>query len=71
MDPLHFIFSIIHNRIKFHINNIYNLNNNKDNIEKFFTIPYVNTISERFTPRFNMFNLYLSLTCSIANWLLP
>ena len=48
--PLHFISLTIHNRIKFHINNINSLNNNKDDTERFFIIPYVNTISERFTP---------------------
>ena len=60
--PLHFIFSTIHNRIKFHINNINSFKNNKDGTEKFFTIPYVNTISERFTPIVNTFNCKLAFT---------
>ena len=60
--PLRFIFSTIHNRIKYHINKINNLNKNKDDTEKkFFTIPYVNMISERFI---------LLLICLIVNWLL-
>ncbi|KAG5314520.1 MOS1T transposase, partial [Pseudoatta argentina] len=37
--PLHFIFSTIHNSIKYHINNINSLNNNKDDTERSFTIP--------------------------------
>ena len=59
---LRFIFSTIHNRIKYHINKINNLNKNKDDTEKkFFTIPYVNTISERFIPIVNMCNCKLAL----------
>ena len=61
--PLRFIFSTIHNRIKYHINKFNNLNKNKDDTEKkFFTIPYVNTISERFIPIVNMFNCKLAFT---------
>ena len=63
--PLSFIFSTIHNRIKYHINKFNNLNKNKDDTEKkFFTIPYVNTISERFIPIVNicMFNCKLAFT---------
>ena len=56
--PLRFIFSTIHNRIKYHINKINNLNKNKDDTKRFFMIPYVNTISERFI---------LLLTCLIVN----
>ena len=38
------------------------MNNNKDDTEKFFSIPYVNTISDRFTPIVNMFNCKLAFT---------
>ena len=38
------------------------MNKNKDDIERFFTIPYVNTISERFIPIVNMFNCKLAFT---------
>ncbi|KAG5309762.1 COX1 oxidase, partial [Acromyrmex insinuator] len=60
--PLRFIFSTIHNRIKYHINKINNLNKNKNDTERFFTIPYVSTISERFVPIVNMFNCKLTFT---------
>ena len=58
MNTLHFIFLTIHNKIKFHITIFIICINNK-NIEKFFTISYVNIISERFTPIVNMFNCKL------------
>ncbi|KAG5309544.1 DEN1B protein, partial [Acromyrmex insinuator] len=61
--PLSFIFSTIHNRIKYHINKFNNLNKNKDDSGgRFFTIPYVNTISERFIPVVNMLNCKLAFT---------
>ena len=65
--PLHFIFSSIHNKIKFHIKNISkdkNVNNNK-----FFTILFVNTISEKFKSIGNIYMLNCKLAFTIPNTL--
>ena len=52
---------MILNRIKFYIHNKNTTNNNKVK-DKFFAIPYVNSISEKFLPLGNMFNSKLAYT---------
>ncbi|KYQ59927.1 hypothetical protein ALC60_01023 [Trachymyrmex zeteki] len=61
--PLDFIFSSIQKRIKFHINKSGTVE--KKIKEKFFTIPYVSSVSERFAPIAN--RCHCKLAFSIPN----
>ena len=56
--PLSFIFSTIEKRLKFHIHNKHIIHNLRIR-EKFFTIPYVKSISESFSSIFNIFHCKL------------
>ncbi|KYQ57302.1 hypothetical protein ALC60_03737 [Trachymyrmex zeteki] len=58
--PLEFVFSAIHKRIKFHINKSGTVE--KKIKEKFFMIPYVNSVSEKFTPIANRFHCKLAFS---------
>ena len=59
--PLSFIFSTIKSRLKFHIHNkdITHYSREKD---KYFTIPYVKSISESFLPISSMFHCKLAFS---------
>ncbi|KYN12201.1 hypothetical protein ALC57_15633 [Trachymyrmex cornetzi] len=59
--PLSFIFSTIWERIKFHIHNRGSTRNIKV-ADKYFTIPYVRSISESFLPISSMFHCKLAFT---------
>ena len=65
-NPLSFIFSTIKSRLKFHIHNkdIIHYSREKD---KYFTIPYVKSISESFLPISSIFHCKLAF--SIPNTL--
>ncbi|KYQ46473.1 hypothetical protein ALC60_14570, partial [Trachymyrmex zeteki] len=65
--PLEFVFSSIKKRIKFHIDS----NNgtvDKKVKEKIFTIPYVNSVPEKFTPIANRFHCKLIFSISNSLW---
>ncbi|KYN04663.1 hypothetical protein ALC62_04467 [Cyphomyrmex costatus] len=64
--PLSFIFSTIEQRIKYHIHNKQNIQNFHVKV-KYFTIPYVKSISESFLPISSMFHCKLAF--SIPNTL--
>lgn len=60
--PLEFIFTTIRNRIKFHLYKT-NITVNRDLDKRFFTIPYVKDISERFLSlNNNIFKVAFTLT---------
>ncbi|KYM96041.1 hypothetical protein ALC62_13311, partial [Cyphomyrmex costatus] len=58
--PLRFIFSTIHNRVKFHIHNNKTIQNNTN--RKFFAVPYVNSVSEKFAPLVSVAHCNLAYT---------
>ena len=69
---LSFIFSIIEKRLKFHTFINTNTTHNLQIKEKYFTIPYVHSISESFLPTFNMFHCKLvifTITYTLKNLL--
>ncbi|KYM96032.1 hypothetical protein ALC62_03912 [Cyphomyrmex costatus] len=60
--PLDFIFTTIKNRLKFHINKISSNNNNNNSLKKFFAIPFVDSVSNKFKPIANIFTCKLAYT---------
>ncbi|KYQ49768.1 hypothetical protein ALC60_11170 [Trachymyrmex zeteki] len=69
--PLHFIFSTIQNRLFFHFRNSKNSHflssKKKITVDKFFTIPYIKSVSESFRP--NALKMNSKLAYSIPNTL--
>ncbi|KYN05244.1 hypothetical protein ALC62_03848 [Cyphomyrmex costatus] len=59
--PLELIFTAIKNKLKFHINKI-NSSNNNNGLKKFFAIPFVNSVSDKFKPIANIFTCKLAYT---------
>jgi len=66
--PLPFIFSTIENRLKFHIYNKHATHNPQIN-EKFFTVLYVKSISESFSPIPIMFHCKFSITNTLKSFI--
>ncbi|KYN28478.1 hypothetical protein ALC57_02090 [Trachymyrmex cornetzi] len=60
--PLSYIFTIVKNRIKYHTLNNEKKKSNPLIREKYFTIPYVKSISESFLPISTMFHCKLAFT---------